>query len=132
LAIDAAHKRLFSVCSNRKMVVLDSETGRLVSEVSIGDEPDSAGFDTDLGLVFSSNGDGSLTVVHEDGPERFSAVATVPTMKRARTMALDPATHRVFLVSADFAPAPEATTANPKPRPPMIADSFTVLVVRPW
>src|SRR5450631_290108 len=131
LAIDVAHKRLFSVCSNHLMVILDSETGRVVSQVPIGEEPDSAGFDAGLGLAFSSNGDGSLTMVHEDGPDRFSVAATLATQKRARTMSLDPTMHHVYLVSADFGPAPDATPTNPKPRPPMIADTFTVLVVAP-
>ena len=131
LAIDTVHKRLFSVCANQKMVVLDAATGRLVAEVPIGEGPDSAGFDADLGLAFSSNGDGSLTVVHEDGLDHFSVVANVATAKKARTMSLDPQAHRVFLVSADFGPVPAATTSAPKPRAPMIADSFTVLVVAP-
>jgi YVTN family beta-propeller protein len=131
LAINAAHRRLFSVCANRKMVVLDAITGRLVSELPIGEGPDGAGFDAALGLAFSSNGDGSLTVVHEDGPDHFSVVTNVATAKRARTMSLDPQAHRIFLVSADFGPAPAATTSEPKPRAPMLADSFTVLVVAP-
>jgi len=83
LAIDVAHKRLFSVCSNQLMVILDSETGRVVAQVPIGEEPDSAGFDADLGLAFSSNGDGPLTIVHEDSPDRFSVAATLATQIEA-------------------------------------------------
>jgi DNA-binding beta-propeller fold protein YncE len=131
LAIDAVHKRLFSVCANQKMVVLDAATGRLVAEVPIGDGPDGAGFDPGLGLAFSSNGDGSLTVIHEDGPDHFSVVADIATAKRARTMSLDSKTHRVFLVSAEFGPVQAATASEPKPRAPMIPDSFAVLVVAP-
>lgn len=131
LAIDAAHQRLFSVCANQKMVVLDARTGRLVAEVPIGAGPDGAGFDAELGLAFSSNGDGSLTVVHEDGPDHFSVVTNVPTAKRARTMSLDPREHRVFLVCADNGAVPVATASEPKPRPSMISDSFSVLVVAP-
>lgn len=131
LAIDAAHHRLLSVCANRKMVVLDAATGRLVAEIPIGDGPDGAGFDADLGLAFSSNGDGSLTVVHEDGPDRFSVVTNVATAKRARTMSLDTQKHRVFLVSADFGALPAATASEPRPRPSMMPGSFTVLVVAP-
>ena len=131
LAIDAEHRRLFSVCANQTMVVLDATTGRLVAQVQIGDAPDGAGFDAALGLVFSANGDGSLTVVHEDGPDRYAVVATVATQKRARTMSLDPATHRIYLVSADFGAAPQPTPADRKPRAPMLARTFTVLVVAP-
>lgn len=131
LAIDAAHKRLFAVCANRTMVVLNATTGRLVAEVPIGRGPDGAGFDPELGLAFSSNGDGTLTVVHEEGPDRYAVVAQIATANRARTMSLDPERHRVFLVSADFGPAPAATASTPKPRPPMVADSFAVLVVAP-
>ena len=131
LAIDVAHKRLFSVCANNKMVIIDAVTGRVVTDVAIGAEPDSAAFDAELGLAFSSNGDCSLTVVHEVDPEHFSVVANVPTQARARTMSLDPVSHRIYLVTAVFGPTPEATSTNPKPRPPMLPDSFSVLVLAP-
>ena len=129
LAIDAEHRRLFAVCSNHKMIVLDAGSGRVVQEVAIGEGPDSAAFDRETGLVYSSNGEGNLTVVHEDDPDHFSVVATVPTKKSARTLALDPAKHRVYLPAADLGPAPEATPAHPHPRPSIIPDTFSVLVV---
>ena len=68
-------------------------------------------------------------MVHEDSPDKFSVVENVPTQARARTMALDPRTHQVYLVTAEFGPAPAATAQQPRPRPPMIPDSFTVLIV---
>jgi YVTN family beta-propeller protein len=131
LAIDAAHRRLFAVCANRMMVVHDAESGRQVASVPIGGSPDGAGFDPALGLAFSSNGEGTLTLVHQDDLEHYSVAANVPTQARARTMALDPVSHRVYLVSASFGSAPAPTAGQPKPRPPMIPDSFTVLVLAP-
>lgn len=131
LAIDAVHHRLFSTCANNKMVVVDSTSGKVVAEVPIGRRPDAAAFDTGLGMVYSSNGDGTLTVVHEDDPAHFRVVATVPTQEGARTMALDPKTHAVYLAAASYGPAPVASTAIPRPRKPMLTGSFRILVVTP-
>ena len=131
LAIDTAHQRLFAVCANRLMVVVDARSGHIVAQLPIGEAPDGAGFDAGLGLAYSSNGDGTLTIVKEDGPDRFAVAASLATQRRARTMSLDPATHRVYLVTAEFGPAPQPTAADPKPRAPMIPDTFTVLVVAP-
>ena len=80
-------------------------------------------------MVFSSNGEGTLSVVHEDSADRYTVVQTVPTQRGARTMALDEATGKVYLVTADFGPAPPATAEQPRPRPALIPDSFVVLVV---
>ena len=131
LAIDKAHQRLFAVCANQEMTVVDSTAGRLVAHLAIGSEPDGVEFDPALGLAFSSNGDGTLTLVHEDEAEHFSVVANVPTQAKARTLALDPLSHRIFLVTAAFGPTPEPTNENPRARPPMVPDSFTVLVASP-
>lgn len=131
LAIDVAHRRLFSVCANRTMVVMDADSGRLVARLPIGAAPDGVAFDPELGLVFSANGEGSLTVVHEDDPERYAVLATVATQEKARTLSLDPQAHRIYLVSADFAHSPPAAPDRPPARPSMVADSFTVLVVGP-
>jgi DNA-binding beta-propeller fold protein YncE len=129
LAIDRKHNRLFSVCANNKMVILDSGTGKVVAEVTIGSSPDSAGFDPELGIAFSSNGDGTLTLVKEEDPDHFSVLQNVPTKKGARTMAYDSDKHRAYLVTASFGETPPATKEQPKPRPPIIKDSFEVLVV---
>ncbi|MEO6782564.1 MAG: YncE family protein [Bradyrhizobium sp.] len=131
LAIDAAHQRLFSVCDNRKMVIVDAQSGRLVAIMPIGGAPDGAEYDAALGLAFSANGDGSLTLVHENDPKHFAVVANVPTRERARTLALDPVSHRIYLVTASFGPTPAATGKQPKPRLAMVPDSFTVLVTAP-
>lgn len=132
LAIDIAHHRLFSVCERDVMVVLDGLSGRQVARVAIGSGPDAAAFDSDLGFVFSSNGsDGSLTVIHQDAPDTYRVVATVQTQKGARTMALDPATHRIYLPTARLGPPPPPTPEQPHPRPSIAPDSFIVLVAEP-
>jgi len=129
LALDVRHHRLFSVCQNRKMIVTDSTNGRQVAIVPIGDGPDGAAFDPASELAFSSNGEGTLTVVHEEDPEHFIVVENVATLKSARTLALDEKTHRLFLPAAQFGAAPAATPEQPHPRPPMVPDTFEMLVV---
>jgi DNA-binding beta-propeller fold protein YncE len=129
LALDRKHRRLFSVCSNKLMVVLNADTGAVVTTLPIGQGTDAAGFDPETGFAFSSNGEGTLTVVHEDSADKFSVVDTVATQVRARTMALDTKTHQVFTVTAQFGPPPAATAQQPRPRAPMVPGSFTLLTV---
>jgi len=129
LAMDRKHRRLFSVCSNKLMVVVNADTGKVVTTLPIGAGTDAAGFDPETGYAFSSNGEGTLTVVHEDSADKFSVVDTVPTQVRARTMALDTKTHQVFLVTAQFGAPPAATAQQPRPRAPMVPGSFTLLTM---
>jgi YVTN family beta-propeller protein len=130
LALDIAHKRLFSVCGNGVLVVTDASSGRHVADLPIGKGPDAAAFDAGRNLIFSSNGqDGTLTVIHEDDPDHYSVISTVTTQKSARTMALDAKTHKVYLVAAEFGPAPQPTADQPHPRPAILDGSFKVLVV---
>jgi DNA-binding beta-propeller fold protein YncE len=129
LAIDRKHGRLFSACANQTMVVLDAASGRVVATVPIGSRPDGAEFDPASLCAISSNGEGTVTVVHEDSPDRFRVVSTDSTQRSARTIALDPKTHRLYLPAAMFGEAPAATPENPRPRPPMVPGSFTVLVL---
>jgi YVTN family beta-propeller protein len=129
IGMDRKHHRLFIACANKLMAVVNSDNGKLVTTFPIGDGPDGAGFDTDRQLAFSPNGgDGTLTVAHEDSPEKISVLENVPTQKGARTMELDGHSHRVFLVTAEFGPTPAPTAERPHPRPPMIPGSFTLLV----
>jgi YVTN family beta-propeller protein len=128
LAIDSAHRRLFSVCDGKVMAVTDAVSGKQAALVPIGEHPDAAAYDKKRGLVFSSNGEGTLSVVHEDSGDRYPVIQTVPTQRGARTMALDEATGKVYLVTADFGAAPPATAEQPHPRPALIPDSFVVLV----
>jgi WD40 repeat protein len=130
LALDKGHRRLFSVCQNGVMVVLDADSGRSIARLPIGAGPDGIVFDASRGLAYSANGqDGTLTVVHEDDPTHFRVVATVPTQKSARTITLDDASHRVYLPAASFGPLP--ADAVPHTRPSMLANSFVVLVLEP-
>ncbi|MGN6191812.1 MAG: YncE family protein [Rhodanobacteraceae bacterium] len=130
LAIDVAHHRLFSVCQNNVMAVTDSEDGKPIASVPIGDGPDGVRYDAKRGLVFSSNGrSGTLTVVREQTPDHYQVIANVPTQKSARTLALDDATGRVYLSAAELGPRPAPTSAEPHPRPTMKPGSFGILVV---
>jgi DNA-binding beta-propeller fold protein YncE len=129
LAIDRTHHRLFSVCDGKVLVVTDSQSGKQVAAVAIGEHPDAAAYDPSRGLVYASNGDGTLTVIHQDSPDHYTVIQTLATKRGARTMALDPGTGRVYLVTADFGPAPPPTEAEPNPRPAPITGSFVILVV---
>jgi len=129
LAIDVAHHRLFSGCENRMMAISDYDAGKVIATVPIGSGVDADRFDPVTQLAFSSNGEGSITVVHEDSPNKYSVAQTVTTERGARTMELDPASHKLFTVTASFGPAPEqATPENPRRRPPILPNSFVVLV----
>jgi DNA-binding beta-propeller fold protein YncE len=131
LAIDRAHHRLFSGCRSKVMAISDATAGKLLTTLPIGEGVDAAVFDPGTGLAFSSNGEGTLTVVHEDGPETFRVVADVPTRRGARTMALDERTHRIYLVTAELGPTPAPTAAQPRPRPSIVPGTFSLMVVQP-
>lgn len=128
MAIDRDKHRLFSVCDGKKMSVIDYESGQLLGLASIGDSPDAAGFDPKSGYAFSSNGDGSLSVIDTSKPG-FPTVQTVTTTRGARTMAFDATSGRIFLAAAKYGTTPAATSSNPRPRPPVLPDTFEILVV---
>ena len=129
LAIDRKNRRLFSGCSNKLMAVVNADSGKLISTLPIGDGVDGTAFDPDTGLAFASCGEGVMTLVHEDSPDKFAVVENVATQRGARTLTLDPKTHQVFVVTAKFGPPPAATSEQPRPRPAILPDSFVVLVV---
>jgi DNA-binding beta-propeller fold protein YncE len=131
LAIDRKRGRLFSVCRNGKMLVVDANHGNVIQELPIGAGVDGAVFDPGLNLAFSSNGDGTVTIVRSGESAQAAVVDIASTQKSARTIALDPTTHRIYLPAASFAPPPPATPGQPKPRPSMIPDSFVILVLAP-
>jgi DNA-binding beta-propeller fold protein YncE len=111
------------------MAVINADNGKLVTTFPIGSGPDGAGFDSDRQLVFSPNGgDATLTVAHEDSPDKFTVLESVTTQRGARTLELDQRNHRVFVVTAEFGPTPAPTADRPRPRPPMVPGSFTLLV----
>ncbi|MGB9285114.1 MAG: YncE family protein, partial [Candidatus Sulfotelmatobacter sp.] len=129
MAIDRDKHRLFSVCDGGKMAIVDYESGKVLGLAAIGDSPDAAAFDPKHGLAFSSNGgDGTLTVVDADKPG-FPVLQNVKTEQGARTMALDVSTGRIYLVTAQFGPAPAATEAMPHPRRSVVPDTFEIIVV---
>jgi DNA-binding beta-propeller fold protein YncE len=128
LAMDVRHQRLFIGCANQLMAVADALSGRIITTLPIGRGVDANAFDPETSLAFSSNGDGTLTVVREESPDKFTVVENVATQRGARTMALDPKTHNIFLVTAEFGPLPAPTPENPRPRPAIVPGSFVVLV----
>jgi YVTN family beta-propeller protein len=129
LSIDKVNHRLFSVCDGKVMAVTNAATGQQVALVPIGEGPDAVAFDPKRKLVFSSNGDGTLSVVKQESADRYKVVSTLKTQPGARTLALDSASGKVYLVSADFEPPAAPTPEQPHPRPVPTSDSFTVLVV---
>jgi outer membrane protein assembly factor BamB len=128
LAIDRKGKRLFSVCDGKKMAVTDANTGKSLATPTIGEGPDAAAYDPGRKLAFSSNGEGTLTVV-DAGKPGYTVLQTLPTMKGARTMALDTSTGNIYTVTAQFGPTPPATASTPRPRPSIVPGTFTVLVI---
>jgi DNA-binding beta-propeller fold protein YncE len=124
LAIDVKNRRLFSVCDEKVMAVTNADTGAVVATPTICDGPDAAGFDPATGYVFASCGDGNLTVIHQDSPDKYTVVENVATKRSARTMGLDLKTHSVFLPSAEF-DAPAAGERRGKMKP----GSFAIVVV---
>jgi YVTN family beta-propeller protein len=127
MAIDTAGRRLFSVCDGKKMAVVSADSGNVLATPAIGEGPDAAGYDAKDKLAFSSNGDGTLTIVDAAKPDY--PAQTVTTQRGARTMAFDSSNGHVYLVTAEMGPRPAATAQNPRPRPAIVPDSFTVLVV---
>jgi hypothetical protein len=124
LAMDVKNRRTFSVCDEKVMAVMNVDTGKVVATPTICEGPDAAGFDPSSGYVFASCGDGNLTVIHEDSPDKYTVVENVPTKKSARTMGLDLKTHNIFLPAADFDP-PAAGERRGKMKP----GSFVLVVV---
>jgi len=126
LAIDTKNRRLFSAC-DKVMVVVNADTGKVVASPPIGGDPDGNGYDPATGLLFAACREGLVSVIHQDSPDKYSFVGNITTQFGARTMALDPKTHHVFTVTADFTAAPPPTPDNPRPRPQPIAGSFVIL-----
>lgn len=127
MAIDAKHSRLFIGCHNKMMAVMDSKTGRIVATPPIGARVDANRFDPGTNLAFSSNGDGTLTVIHEDSPDKYTVLENVETEIGARTLEVDPKTHKIYLVTSDLTPTPP-TADNPHPYPTVVPDTMRLLI----
>lgn len=128
LALDVKKLRLFSVCGNEVMVVSDIAAGKVIAKLPIGEGSDGVAFDADRRMAFSSNGSGTLTVVAEAGAG-YKVTATLPTERGARTITLDPGSHRLYSPTAQFGPVPAATAQQPHPRPSALPGTFHVLVI---
>ena len=128
LAMDRKNNRLFIACHNQVLVVMDATNGKTIATVPIGKGPDAAGFDAKEGLIFVSNGDGTLNVIHEKTPDQYEALETVTTQKSAKTMAYDGKTKKVFLPAAEVETTP-ASDPTQKPKKSVKEGTFAVLVV---
>ena len=130
MAIDVAHLRLFSGCRSGVIAISNAVTGKVITTLPIGAGVDGAAFDPASNNAFASNADGTLTVIHADHPDRYRVVENVRTGEGGRNMGLDPTTHRLYVASAKFGPAPkDSTAANPRRRPAVIPGSFMLLVI---
>jgi YVTN family beta-propeller protein len=128
MAIDVAHHRLFIGCHNKLMEMIDSTTGKVVGSVPIGSGVDANAFDAGTQLAFSSNGDATVTIAHEDGPDKLSVVQNLATEPRMRTMTIDPTTHKIYLAAAKFEAQPEQPAGGARQRPKMIPGTFKIMV----
>lgn len=129
LAIDRRHRRLFAGCDNKMMAIVNADTGKVVATPAIGEGVDATRFDEETELAFASCGEGVLTVIREESPDKFSVLENVPTQPGARTMELDSKTHNVYLVTAKFGPPPAPTADDAHPRRSILPDTFVVLVL---
>jgi DNA-binding beta-propeller fold protein YncE len=128
LAIDGEHEVLFAGCDNKMMAMVDGNSGKVLAHLPIGEGVDATRYDPGTNLAFASCGEGVLTVLREESAAKFSVAENVKTERGARTMALDPKTHNVYLVTAKFGPRPAPTAENPHPRPAIEPGSFVLLV----
>ncbi len=128
LAIDSARRRLFLGCHNKLLVIMDSANGKVIATVPIGGRVDATAFDPVTRLVFSSNGEGTVTIAREETADKLVVVQTLVTEPGARTMALDPKTHRIYVASAKFEPMPAAVPGAPWQRPKIVPGSLKILV----
>lgn len=129
LALDIKTNRLFAVCSNKLIVIVDAKSGKIMTTLPIGDGCDGVAFDAKKKLAFASSGDGTITVIKEDKKDLFTVLETIQTQKGARTISINTTNGSLYLTTPEFGPKPEPTTENPKPRASIVPNSFKVLVV---
>jgi len=129
LAMDAVNNRLFSGCHNKQLVVMNAKNGKVIQTLPIGDHVDGTYFDPASATIFSSNGDGTLTVIHEDSPDKYTLVENVATEEGAKTLGFDSKTGRIFLSTAQREAAPTPTKEDPKPHRKIVPGTFHILVV---
>jgi DNA-binding beta-propeller fold protein YncE len=132
LSIDNTAHLLFSVCNNKKMVVMNAQNGAIMSVLNIGEGTDGCAFDSGLKRAYSSNGEGTVTVVQEMNTNKFNVLETIQTNKSARTICVDNKTHHIYLPTAEFGSASQPTAENQRPRPVIKPGSFTILDIAPF
>ncbi|MGI8821417.1 MAG: YncE family protein [Chthoniobacterales bacterium] len=128
IALDVAHHRLFSSCNNKLMTMLDTQSGKVVGTTPIGEHVDGCVFDDATQFVFASCGEGLVTIAKEEAPDKLTVVQTLKTERGARTIALDPSTHRILLPTAEFEPAPSPSPGAKPSRPAIVPNTFKLLV----
>ena len=131
IALDAGHHRLFAGCHNKMMVMLDTNTGKVIANVPIGAGVDGCAFDDSTRLAFASCGDGTMTIAKEDAANKLAVIQVLKTQRGARTMALDRTTHRIYLPTAQFAPAPSPSPGASPARPSIVPNTLKLLVYAP-
>jgi YVTN family beta-propeller protein len=131
IALDATHHRLFSTCNNKLMTMLDTTSGKVVTTAPIGTRVDGCAFDDGTQLVFASCGEGVTTIAKEEAADKLTVVQTLQTEPGARTIALDPQTHRIYLPTAQFQPAPSPAPGSSPARPAIVPNSMKLLVYGP-
>ena len=129
LAVDAANHRVFSACANGKVVVFNSDTGKVVATPAIGEDPDGLAFDPKTGTLVSPNPDGTMSILHQDSPDKYSAVQTVTTVIGAKTIGFDEKTGRFFSCAPKFGAKPPQVKGGGKPKAPILAGTFEVIAV---
>ncbi|HZV12918.1 MAG TPA: YncE family protein [Candidatus Kapabacteria bacterium] len=127
LAMDRKTHRLFDGCANERMMILNSDNGKIVATLPIGKDFDAVIFDPEKKLATCACGEGTLTLIREVTPDKFEVVGTLATQAGARTEAMNPKTHDLYLITSDLGPAPEPTKENPHPRPSIIPNTFVLL-----
>ncbi len=131
IALDARHHRLFAGCHNKMMVMLDTETAKVIASAPIGAGVDGCAFDDSTQFAFASCSDGTTTIAREEAPDKLKVVQVLQTQRGARTMALDPKTHRIYLPSAQFEPAPSPSPGASPARPRIVPNTLKLLVYAP-
>jgi hypothetical protein len=129
IAMDLKHHRIFTAGRDpQKLIIMNADNGKVIQSFDISAGVDSAVYEPETGLVFCSTREGKVHIFHEDTPDKFTAVETIQTEFGAKTMALDPKTHNLYLTTSDFGKAPAPTAEHPHPRPPAIPGTFRLLI----
>src|SRR4051812_25188001 len=129
LGVDAAHHRLFAACANNKVVVLDSDSGKVIATPTIGTDPDGLAFDPKTSRIFSSNVDGTLTIIQQESADKYTVLQNVKTMPGCKTITLDEKTGRVVTCAPQYGPKPAGVKGGPKAKAPILPDTFEAIVV---